>query len=101
MYQPVPVVANYRDRPLSQLTSAEVVEADSLMRRTDLTKFEKRRLWELTNNELKGLKSGSPRFQEKQALSESLAAELTEFDSELKEVKEQIVKWKDPLATPE
>lgn len=86
---------------MSHLTGEEVQELELLGQRHDLDTLQKRRLWELTGYEIRGIKANTPRYREKVALQTALAAELVDLDSELRNVKDEILAWKDPSATPE
>lgn len=101
IYQPTPVAAAYRDRPMSHLTPEEVQELELLHQKNDLTVLQKRRLWELTGYEIRSLKPNTPRYKEKTEFQSNLALQLGEVDAELKAIKEQNSAWKDPSATPE
>ncbi len=86
---------------MSILSPLEVAELEGLAQLSDLSRLQKRRYWELTQFELRGIKPRTERHAEKTALLEKLAEDFGDIETELKGMRELNARWKDPLASPE
>jgi soluble lytic murein transglycosylase-like protein len=94
-HQPFEFAPYFPTRPATYFTTESLVEIARLEQKTELTRLEKKRLWDLYTLEIKQLKPGTPLAQQIAASAAALAPDAQPLDNELHDLQTEIARHRE------
>ncbi len=100
-HQPFEFAPYFATRPATYFTTESLVEIARLEQKADLSRLEKKRLWDLYQLEIKQLKPGTPLAQQIAASAAQLAPDAQPLENELHDIQTEMAKHREPVPVDE